>query len=110
MTPLYDVLTVQPSLDAGQLQDKDMKLAMRAGKSRHYKVSEIQGRHFVETGLAAGFSREQVAQVSEDIRAKAEQAFVTALADMPAGFPEALFASVKHGFEQRMPRLLAAAD
>ena len=110
MTPLYDVLTVQPSLDAGQLQAKDMKLAMRAGKSRHYKVSEIQGRHFVETGLAAGFSREQVAQVFEYIRMRAEQAFVTALADMPAGFPEALFASVKRGFEQRMPRLRAAAD
>jgi serine/threonine-protein kinase HipA len=107
MTPLYDVLTVQPSLDAGQLQDKDMKLAMRAGKGRHYKVSEIQGRHFVETGLAAGFSREQVAQVFEYIRMRA---VVTALADMPAGFPEALFASVKRGFEQRMPRLLAAAD
>lgn len=110
MTPLYDVLTVQPSLDAGQLQIKDMKLAMRAGKSRHYKVSEIQGRHFVETGLAAGFSREQVAHIFTDIHTKAEQAFATALADMPVSFPEALFASVKQGFEQRIPRLLAAAD
>lgn len=63
MTPLYDVLTVQPSLDAGQLQIKDMKLAMRVGK----------GRHFVETGLAAGFSREQVAQVFEDIKARANR-------------------------------------
>lgn len=110
MTPLYDVLTVQPSLDAGQLQTKDMKLAMRAGKSRHYKVAEIQGRHFVETGLAAGFSREQVVQVFEDIRARADQAFGTALADMSAGFPEALLASVKRGFEQRIPRLRDAAD
>lgn len=110
MTPLYDVLTVQPSLDAGQLQIKNMKLAMRAGKSRHYKVSEIQGRHFVETGLAAGFSREQVAHIFTDIHTKAEQAFATALADMPVSFPEALFASVKQGFEQRIPRLLAAAD
>jgi serine/threonine-protein kinase HipA len=33
-----------------------------------------------------------------------------ALADMSAGFPEALFASVKRGFEQRIPRLWAAAD
>ena len=110
MTPLYDVLTVQPSLDAGQLQTKDMKLAMRAGKSRHYKVSEIQGRHFVETGLAAGFSREQVASIFTDIHTRAEQAFATVLADMPAGFPDALFASVKQGFEQRIPRLRAAAD
>ena len=110
MTPLYDVLTVQPSLDAGQLQTKDMKLAMRAGKSRHYKVSEIQGRHFVETGLAAGFSREQVARIFTDIHTRAEQAFATALADMPVSFPEALFASVKQGFEQRILRLRPAAD
>lgn len=110
MTPLYDVLTVQPSLDAGQLQIKDMKLAMRAGKSRHYKVSEIQGRHFVETGLAAGFSREQVARIFTDIHTRAEQAFATALADMPVSFPEALFASVKQGFEQRILRLRPAAD
>ena len=109
MTPLYDVLTVQPSLDTGQIQNKDMKLAMRAGKSRHYRVSEIQGRHFVEAGLAAGFSREQVANIFTDIHTRAEQAFATALADMPAGFPKALFASVKRGFDQRLPRLLAAA-
>ena len=110
MTPVYDVLTVQPSLDAGQLQTKDMKLAMRAGKSRHYKVSEIQGRHFVETGLAAGFSREQVAHIFTDIHTRAEQAFATALADMPVSFPEALLASVKQGFEQRILRLRPAAD
>ncbi len=109
MTPLYDVLTVQPSLDAGQLQIKDMKLAMRAGKSRHYKVSEIQGRHFVETSLAAGLSREQVANIFTDIHTRADQAFVTALADMP-DCPEALFASVKHGFEQRILCLRPAAD
>lgn len=106
MTPLYDVLTVQPSLDAGQLQIKDMKLAMRVGKGRHYKVSEIQGRHFVETGLAAGFSREQVAQVFEDIKARAEQAFEAAVADMPPGFPGGLRDSVRRGFEQRVSRLL----
>jgi serine/threonine-protein kinase HipA len=110
MTPLYDVLTVQPSLDAGQLQAKDMKLAMRAGKSRHYKVSEIQGRHFVETGLAAGFSREQVARIFTDIHTRAEQAFATALADMPASFPSVMFDSVKRGFDQRLLRLRAAAD
>jgi serine/threonine-protein kinase HipA len=107
MTPLYDVLTVQPSLDAGQLQIKDMKLAMRVGTNRHYKISEIQGRHFVETGLAAGFSREQIAGMFLDIQTRADEAFATALADMPVNFPEALFDSAKQGFEQRMPRLRA---
>jgi len=106
MTPLYDVLTVQPSLDAGQIQIKNMKLAMRVGKSRHYKVSEILGRHFLETGLAAGFSREQVARIFEDIVSEAEKAFSAAFAEMPIGFPEALFASVKGGFDQRFDRII----
>jgi serine/threonine-protein kinase HipA len=57
MTPLYDVLSVQPSFDGGQFQTKDMRLAMRVGKGRHYRVSEITGRHFLETGLEAGLSR-----------------------------------------------------
>lgn len=105
MTPLYDVLTVQPSLDAGQLQLKDMKLAMRAGSGRHYKVSDITGRHFAETGQAAGFSRQQVAQIFHDIAMRSGEAFATALSEMPPGFPTALARSVKRGFDQRIARL-----
>ncbi|MDZ7907154.1 MAG: type II toxin-antitoxin system HipA family toxin [Gemmobacter sp.] len=110
LTPLYDVLSVQPTLEAGQLQIKDMKLAMRAGKSRHYKVSDIQGRHFMETGLAAGFSRTQILQIFDEIRASADRAFARALADMPAGFPAALGDGIRRGFDQRLPRLVAKAD
>ena len=110
MTPIYDVLTVQPSLDAGALQIKDMKLAMRAGQGRHYRVADIRGRHFVETALAAGFSRDQIAGVFEDIRGRAEQAFDGALAEMPPGFPEGLVAAVRQGFEQRVMRLMNAAE
>lgn len=42
MTPIYDVLTVQPSLDAGALQINDMSLAMRAGKGRHCRVADFR--------------------------------------------------------------------
>ena len=110
MTPIYDVLTVQPSLDAGALQIKDMKLAMRAGQGRHYRVADIQGRHFVETALAAGFSREQVAGLFEDIRGRAERAFDGALAEMPPEFLEGLVAPLRRGFEQRLTRLVAEND
>lgn len=107
MTPIYDVLTVQPSLDAGALQIKDMKLAMRAGQGRHYRVADIHGRHFVETALAAGFSRDQIAGVFEDIWERAERAFDRAQAEMPPGFPEGLVAAVRQGFEKRAARLVA---
>lgn len=106
MTPLYDVLTVQPSLDAGQLQIKDMKLAMRAGGGRHYKVSEIMGRHFLETGLEAGLSRKQVETIFSEIRETGDAAFATTRALMPKDFPNALFASVKAGFDQRLARMM----
>lgn len=107
MTPLYDVLTVEPMLGAKSLQIKDMKLAMRVGNSRHYRVSEIFGRHFLETGQAAGFSRDQVTKIFDDIRDRAVNAFDAALAEMPAGFPSSLAHSVERGFEQRLPRLVS---
>ena len=47
MTPLYDVLSAQPSLDAGQIQRKQMKLAMSAGDKRHYEIDDIMPRHFL---------------------------------------------------------------
>lgn len=105
MTPLYDVLTVQPSLDAGTLQIKHMTLAMRVGKNRHYRVSEIVGRHFLETGLEAGLSRKQVEIIFEEIRPASEGAFTATMAKMPKDFPEPLMASVKAGFDQRMTRM-----
>lgn len=105
MTPLRDKLTVQPSLDAGQLRNKEMKLAMRVGWNRHSRVAEIHGRHFAETGVAAGVSRERIGTVFDEFRAQAEAAFAAALAEMPAGFPEALLASVRRGFDQRMVRV-----
>jgi len=49
MTPLYDVLTAQPSLDARQIPRKKFKLAMSVGKNRHYSVNEIVPRHFMQT-------------------------------------------------------------
>jgi serine/threonine-protein kinase HipA len=54
MTPFYDVLTAQPSLDNRQIGRKQMKLAMSVGDSRHYKIDDIKGRHFIQTAERAG--------------------------------------------------------
>jgi serine/threonine-protein kinase HipA len=42
LTPVYDVLTAQPSLVARQIERKQMKLAMSVGDSRHYRMDEIR--------------------------------------------------------------------
>jgi serine/threonine-protein kinase HipA len=41
MTPLYDVLSARPSLDARQIERKQMKLAMSVGRSRDYRIEEL---------------------------------------------------------------------
>lgn len=105
LTPFYDVLTVQPTLDAGQLNRKDFKLAMRVGKSRHYKVEEIVARHFMETGVQAGLSRVAIAALFEDIRASADKAISTTYEALPKDFPATLTDSLAAAITDRL-RLL----
>lgn len=42
LTPLYDVVSAQPSADAGQIRRAQMKLAMAVGDNRHYVIDTIR--------------------------------------------------------------------
>jgi serine/threonine-protein kinase HipA len=53
LTPLYDVLTAQPSVHRREIERKHLKLAMFVGDNRHYRMDEIVGRHFVQTAKRA---------------------------------------------------------
>lgn len=79
MMPLYDVLTLQLACDAGQLQIKDITLAMRVTVNRHYRVSEIFGHYFLETGHQVGLSSQQVLAVFEAVKGASATAFATAV-------------------------------
>ncbi|RUU12696.1 type II toxin-antitoxin system HipA family toxin [Mesorhizobium sp. USDA-HM6] len=102
LTPFYDVLTAQPSLDAGQIQRRQMKLAMSLGRSNHYRIDEILPRHFVQTGEAARLSKLIVASAIEDIRSTAEAAMAKLESSLPRGFPEAIHMSVKDALSARL--------
>ena len=105
LAPLYDVLSAQPMLDAGQIQHNKMKLAMAAGDKRHYVVDTVMPRHFVQTGERAGFGRNMILPIFEDLRSRAPQALDTVEAALPACIPMNLWASVRQGVMQRMRRL-----
>ncbi|MEP0722461.1 MAG: HipA domain-containing protein, partial [Marinomonas sp.] len=105
LTPFYDVLTVQPTLDAHQLNRKDFKLAMRFGKSNHYKVGDIIGRHIMETGVESGLSRKAIADLFADIHASAESAMNNTFAALPVGFPEVLVTSIRSAVLDRLRHL-----
>lgn len=102
MTPLYDVLSAQPSLMAGQLQKKQMKLAMAVGTNRHYRVDEIAPRHFEQTAAKAGVGKPAVAQVMENLKAVGAAALEKTIAELPRGFPGEVAEPIAEGFLGRL--------
>ena len=102
LTPFYDVLSAQPSLDAGQIERKQMKLAMLAGTGRHYRMDEIQGRHFVQTVERAGLPGALATGVLEDVVKSVDSAVESVVKQLPKGFPEAIHTSVVNGMKTRL--------
>jgi serine/threonine-protein kinase HipA len=85
MTPLYDVLTVQPTVDARQIERKYFKLAMNFGDSNHYKVANIVGRHIVETGVQSGLSRAVVQGLFEELQETSQAIVEATFNQLPEG-------------------------
>lgn len=102
LTPVYDVLSVQPDLDAGRLRRTQMKLAMAVGAGRHYRLDEITPRHFMQSAKLCDIPERTAAAVFEEIAQTAEVAMDKALASMPTGFPETLAASIIAGVKRRL--------
>ncbi|MCI5099881.1 type II toxin-antitoxin system HipA family toxin [Phaeobacter italicus] len=102
MTPLYDVLTVQPTVDARQIERKYFKLAMNFGNSNHYKVANIVGRHIVETGVQSGLSRAVLHGLFDELQETSQAIVEATFNQLPEGFPEALLASIDGALRARL--------
>ncbi|CAN7609285.1 type II toxin-antitoxin system HipA family toxin [Phenylobacterium sp. LjRoot164] len=105
MTPLYDVLSAQPSLAAGQVRHNQMKLAMAVGDKRRYRVDEVAPRHFVQTGLAAGLSEVTTLELLAGLVEEGPTALANALGALPKDFPDAVSAPIAEGFLQRIEKI-----
>ena len=105
LTPFYDVLTAQPVFDRNQIRHKDFRLAMSVGNSNHYRVLDITGRHFVETGRKAGLGPTIIGRVMRQVLERAGAAPGEALERMPDDFPEEIHASVAAAIGSRLARL-----
>ncbi len=102
LTPLYDIMTAQPNLDAGQLRHNQMKFAMAVGDKRHYVFRTIDPRHFVQTAIRAGFAQTRLNKIFEAIVTNAPIALENTVADLPGDFPQQLVDSTIQGFNQRL--------
>ena len=105
MTPIYDVLSLQPSFDNKRIPRKDFKMAMRVGDSNQYNVENIRGRHFLHTGIQSGLSRNAVDQIIEDIAGTVDTALARTADALPDRFPLSLYESVSVAIKRRLQRL-----
>ncbi len=102
LTPLYDVLTAEPSFRAGQIQRKQMKLAMSVGHNHHYRMSEVTGRHFMQTGEGAGLAKSLIREAMEEMADVAPQVIEAIQSELPPGFPERIHDAVREGLLARL--------
>jgi len=105
LTPLYDVMSMQPCLESGQIHPKRVKLAMSVGNNRHYALHTIQGRHFVQTAQSAGLSGALAQQALHEIASEHASAFAAVEAQLPAAFPQQIHTTIMAGFHSRLLRL-----
>jgi len=107
LTPLYDILSAQQSLDHRQIERKNMKLAMSVGKNRHYRIDQIQPRHFMQMAEMANIPRNVVRAAIDHVVRCGMQAFETVSNKLPPNFPEEIHVSISTA---AYPRLHAFED
>lgn len=107
MTPLYDVLSAWPVIGhaANHLPLQDAKLAMAiAGKSRHYRLVDIQPRHWQLLATRVGGTA-----LWDRMQALVEAAPATFdRIELPPEFPEVVISKISRGVRDQSRKFLAA--
>jgi hypothetical protein len=110
LTPLYDVLSAQPSFGAKQISRNKLKLAMAVGDSRHYVIDKITRRHFVQSAEKAGLGRESALAVIDDVLKCGPDAMKATLEALPSAFPAAVAEPISKAFFLRLGELQRSRD
>ena len=105
LTPLYDIMSGQPALDAGQIRHNRFKLAMSVGDNRHYVVGSITPRHFIQSADACGMPAGSLDEIFAELVDSVPAAIERARAGLPADFPQALAESIANGVTTRLQLL-----
>lgn len=105
MTPLYDVISAQPSVDSKQILWKQFRLAMAFGTKPHYQIRQIAPRHFFQTGDQAGIGRQVIESIIQELLDGGAPVVESVLDRLPADFPDEIASSIEAGIKARL-RLL----
>jgi serine/threonine-protein kinase HipA len=110
LTPLYDVLSTWPVAGkrANQVDIHELTLAMALrGKSPHYKIIEIQPRHFQE--LADRYPAAEAWPAMIDLAGRVEGAIKAVEKRLPKAFAEPVWAPTSAGMLKQAKSFLSHA-
>jgi len=102
---LYDVMSAQPNIDAGQIRRNQLKMAMAVGNNNHYVCHEILPRHFEQTAKACGFSLGTLHDIFKDLIQLVPDALQRSREQLPDDFPMPLVDAISGGITRRLQRL-----
>jgi len=107
LTPLYDVLSAWPIIGTGpnQMDWQKLKLAMSVrGKNVHYRMAEIQRRHFNSMAARCGLGV-NMEYLIEVVIEKTPVVIDHVASRLPIGFPEDVFTAVSDGLRRSVEML-----
>lgn len=107
LTPLYDVISAYPVMGHGKnkIAPEKLKMAMAVhGKSRHYRWSTVQRRHWFDTARLCAFAEYAESVISEIIE-KTPSVIVQASKKLPTGFPERVAVPIFSGLKKAVANL-----
>ena len=107
MTPLYDILSAAPAMASGAFRHRDLRLAMSAGRRRHYRLDQIQPRHFDQTAEAARVPAPTRRLAFEEIVAAGLPALERVADSLPGTFPDRVASPILDHARARMALLTA---
>jgi len=108
LTPLYDILSAYPLMGRGRgkLPPQKIRMAMAvSGSRRHYEWSQIEPRHWIETGRRCGIAEKETLRLIEEIRDGTRSALERVGRQLSNSFPEAIRESIFSGIAASAERL-----
>jgi serine/threonine-protein kinase HipA len=110
MTPLYDILSAAPAMATGAFRNKELRLAMSVGRHRHYRLDQIQPRHFEETAELVRVPLEIRRRAFDDLAGRGPAAIEGVANALPNGFPDRVSGPIIEHAANRMALLAGQFD
>ena len=105
LTPLYDVISIQPYIDASQKNRNKFKLALSIGKNKHNVADYILRRHYFETGKKSNVPKQLIHDSIEEIVDTLESVFEKVESLLPDDFPLEIHESIMNSAKNRVSLL-----